>query len=112
MNMFEGARRRWERRGWRTLDIDEVISALSRVSESYETDQVFFVTDSSDRTIRPRNSLDVYVANNGHMSYGDLALFMHDANVALGRKADFLPLNHAVPESYIIERRGIMAYSA
>lgn len=93
------------------MTTEEVIQALSRISERYETNQVFFTTDSPDGIIRPKNSLEIYVANNGHMSYGGLALFMRDVDNALGRDADYSTLNNSVPDSFIDQRSGILAYS-
>lgn len=89
----------------------EVIEILARIAEGYDTNQVFFVTDSSDGVIKPKNSLEVYVANDGHMSYGGLALYIRDITIALGREIEYLPLNRPVSDSYISQRNGIVAYS-
>lgn len=86
------------------------LSVISRISRDYDTAQVFFTTDSEDGVIRPRNTLEIYVANNGNMSYGDLAIFISEVNKALARRAEYTTLDYPVPDSFIQKRNGILAY--
>ncbi len=98
------------RRKWSTVSEERISEIISEIAPRYGVKYVAFRTDSSDGTVRPKDTLDVYVVNNGGMSYCDLAQFSGEVMCAMNRDADFYPMGRRTERRELEELGTIIAY--
>lgn len=78
---------------WRRAMTSEDVSSLLRgISDGRCAKMIAFSADCKDGLIRPRDSLRIYLVNDGTMSLGDVGDFMIDARRVLNRKAEYYPM--------------------
>ena len=87
------------RRKWPTMSEDRISEIISETAPKYGAKYVVFKSDSPDGIVRPRDTLDVYVVNNGGMSYFDLAKFSGEVMTAMNRDAFFHPMGRRTKKS-------------
>lgn len=99
----------WRRR-WSTLTESRMAEIIAEIAPRYAVKFIAFKTSGSDGIIRPEDTLDVYVVNNGGMSYSGLVFFCGDMRCVMNRDADFHPMEHSTERSELIELGLNIAY--
>ncbi len=74
---------------WSTVSEDRISEIIRETAPRYGIKYVAFKSDSPDGTVRPKDTLDIYVVNNGGLSYCDLAGFSGEVMAAMNRGAFF-----------------------
>lgn len=87
------------RRKWSTVSKERIAEIIAEIAPRYGVKYVAFRSDSPDGIVRPKDTLDVYVVNNGGMSYCDLAHFSGEVMCAMNRDADFHPMGRRTERS-------------
>ncbi len=107
----------WERlqrwlwiRKWSTVSEDRISEIIAETAPRYGIKYVAFRSDSPDGIVRPKDALDIYVANNGGMSYFDLAKFSGEVMTAMNRDAFFHPMGCGTTKGEIYDLHATVAY--
>ena len=99
------------RRKWSTLTESQIADILADIAPRYAVKYIAFRSNSPDGVVRPKDSLDVYVVNNGGMSYTDLAHFSGEVMCAMNRDADFYPMGRRTQKNDLDELYATVAYA-
>lgn len=94
-----------------TLTTDEVGRVLKEIAPNYQTNMVLFTTTSTDGIIRPKDKIDVYTLNNGHMGWVGFTRFTEEIENAIGREISCHHINSDIPISEIYALNATCVYN-
>lgn len=78
---------------------DRISEIISETAPKYGIKYVAFRSDSPDGIVWPKDTLEIYVANNGGLSYCGLARFSGEVMTAMNRDAVFYTMGRKTTKS-------------
>ncbi len=99
----------WKRK-WSTISEERLEEIISEIAPNYAVKFIAFKSSGSDGIVRRKDALEVYVVNNGGMSYCDLAFFCGEMRCAMNRDAYFHTKGRRTERSELEEHGLTIAY--
>ena len=106
----DSLRYRLWRRKWSTLTESRIAEIIAEIAPKHGVKFIAFKTNASDGIVRPEDGLEVYVVNNGGLSYAGLTFLCGEMRCAMNRDADFFPMEHETERSELEELGLNIAY--
>lgn len=99
----------WRRRQ-STLSEDRISEIIAEIAPKYGIRCVAFKSDSPDGIVRPKDKLEIYVVNNGTLSYCGMSKFTGELMCTMNRYADFYHMGRKTKRREVEELCATIAY--